>query len=288
MDYLKIANALNDANDEVLASAMVAWYKLFKKGDVIIDKTDMNSFDLEGFISWLKDVLDEIIFSKEIDSLAWWKEPEAKKECKYLLICDDDIRYVDNLCRYIAYNTDDIKIGCYTDKDDLADSVEEPDLILISEDFRSAIPERMKNAEVIFLSEEDTDEPTSLYKFSAMDDFMAKLMEKINKPQFVLDMHDDWQYDSDDTCSVMVSGLAEIVGAPKIPTRAYRDEYAILNYADEKVVYVAYVDTFPDGSKEGTKLSVTNNGKLYYNAIARQGGKRFSDFIKECKEGNYV
>ena len=64
------------ADDIQFAETMVLMYIRNQKDSEKIELTaeDLRSFDTKEFAKWIKDTLDEILFSKEIDTYAWWKE----------------------------------------------------------------------------------------------------------------------------------------------------------------------------------------------------------------------
>lgn len=79
----EMVNFLHTGDELEFAELFVKYYKVVKSGDDLttaedIDLTadDMNTFDLDGFLEYMKNVLGEIIFSEEIESSAWWKQEE--------------------------------------------------------------------------------------------------------------------------------------------------------------------------------------------------------------------
>ena len=66
----------NGATDVEFAETMVAWYLLQtnSKENNKLTKKIMRDFDTEACAKLMKDILDEILFSEEIDSSAWWKQ----------------------------------------------------------------------------------------------------------------------------------------------------------------------------------------------------------------------
>ena len=75
MDNREIAAYLINLTDEEFAETFVLMKKMWKeeRDDVALEKKDMLEFDIASFVRWLESVLDEIIFSEEIDASAWWK-----------------------------------------------------------------------------------------------------------------------------------------------------------------------------------------------------------------------
>ena len=69
---------VNDANDEEYAEALVLTYIGWKHGLLKttseLTKEDMLTADTQAIADMVKETLDEILFSKDIDSCAWWKE----------------------------------------------------------------------------------------------------------------------------------------------------------------------------------------------------------------------
>ena len=88
LDNREVAEWLNNADgngasDEDFVETMVFMYlinKGTKKPDENLTESDMRSFDTKEFTKWLKDVMDEILFSDEIDSSAWWKQNDQEKD----------------------------------------------------------------------------------------------------------------------------------------------------------------------------------------------------------------
>ncbi len=84
MGMTELAQFLSSPNgesctDEEFAELMVRLYGSQKDSSFAtkrLSKEDMTNFDTDSFTKWLKNVLDEIIFSEEIDSSAWWKQEE--------------------------------------------------------------------------------------------------------------------------------------------------------------------------------------------------------------------
>ena len=79
MDIREMAVWLTErATDEEFAEFFVLYYKIFKTGnlDVELTKEDMVNADVDGIMKSIKDSVDEIIFSEEVDVSAWWKRKE--------------------------------------------------------------------------------------------------------------------------------------------------------------------------------------------------------------------
>lgn len=69
-----------DASDEEFAEFLILAYKIWNSGDrnTTLTKEDMQNADIEAITSTLKNILDEIIFSDEMDTSCWWKESTEK------------------------------------------------------------------------------------------------------------------------------------------------------------------------------------------------------------------
>ena len=84
MTMTEIVNELLTC-DEIDCAQIFVWYwkavntngGLALAHEVDVTADDMNNFDLEGFTKHIHDVLDEIIFSEEIEDSAWWKGEQA-------------------------------------------------------------------------------------------------------------------------------------------------------------------------------------------------------------------
>ena len=74
-----LANINQEGADDIqFAETMVMLYKIQQADTEEIDHInitaeDIKKFDIEGFTDWLKETLNEIINSDEVDSSAWWK-----------------------------------------------------------------------------------------------------------------------------------------------------------------------------------------------------------------------
>lgn len=69
-----LANADKPCTDEEFAEAMVfLWRYHNHMEDRELTEEDMKDFDVGTFTDWIRDCLNEILFSDEICSLAWWK-----------------------------------------------------------------------------------------------------------------------------------------------------------------------------------------------------------------------
>ena len=76
-----LSSASGECSDEEFAELMVRIYRSLddpKLATKPLTKEDMIGFNTDEFAKWIKNVLDEIIFSKEIDASAWWKQKEMK------------------------------------------------------------------------------------------------------------------------------------------------------------------------------------------------------------------
>ena len=81
-----VVNYLTECDDEQFTEVFALYWKLrnvnknaseqLRAEDIVLNADDME-FDVNELVTHLKDSLDEIIFSDDIDSSAWWKE---KKE----------------------------------------------------------------------------------------------------------------------------------------------------------------------------------------------------------------
>lgn len=79
MDIREMAVWLAErAIDEEFAEFFVLYYKIFKTGnlDVELTKEDMVNADVDSIMKSIKDSVNEIIFSEEVDASAWWKQEE--------------------------------------------------------------------------------------------------------------------------------------------------------------------------------------------------------------------
>ena len=69
---------VNDASDEEYAEALVLTYIRWKHGvpktTSELTKEDMLAADTQAIADMVKEALDEILFSEDIDPCAWWKE----------------------------------------------------------------------------------------------------------------------------------------------------------------------------------------------------------------------
>ncbi len=82
----EVARWLMDGGDNAIdvefAETFVLMYKIYKEkpGDkeISLTKEDMTEADTQAIANMVKAILDEVLFSKEIDSSAWWKQEEKK------------------------------------------------------------------------------------------------------------------------------------------------------------------------------------------------------------------
>ena len=81
MDIRELATWLvnadgNGASDEEFAETVILMHKIWKTGNpnVEITKEDMLEANTATIASHLKEWLDEIIFSTEMDPSCWWKD----------------------------------------------------------------------------------------------------------------------------------------------------------------------------------------------------------------------
>lgn len=78
-------NYLINATDDEYAEFFVKFIKLIKidpdgttdADEISIDKDDMRNFNLDDVKKYITTALDEIIFSDDICSSAWWKGEQA-------------------------------------------------------------------------------------------------------------------------------------------------------------------------------------------------------------------
>lgn len=71
------------ASDEEFAETFVLLYlknQSHWKKAVSLSADDMKNFSTEKFAKWMKSCLDEIIFSEDIDTSAWWKKTEEDED----------------------------------------------------------------------------------------------------------------------------------------------------------------------------------------------------------------
>ena len=75
MDSIKIANQLLDCDDVEFAEVFIAWFKMWC-GDKItyLSKADMTGADVDVITAKINDILNEILFSTEVVTHAWWKK----------------------------------------------------------------------------------------------------------------------------------------------------------------------------------------------------------------------
>ena len=64
------------ASDEEFAETIILAYKIWKTGNprVKLTKEDMINADTETIASNIKEILNEVIFSDEMDPSCWWKD----------------------------------------------------------------------------------------------------------------------------------------------------------------------------------------------------------------------
>ena len=84
MSRNEIVDFLLTGDELDFAQIFVKYWKVATSSDeytgadkVDLTADDMNHFDLDGFIDHMRCVLDEVIFSEEIEASAWWKEKRA-------------------------------------------------------------------------------------------------------------------------------------------------------------------------------------------------------------------
>lgn len=85
MSMNEIVDILMTADEIEVAEMFVKFWKLMdvdpngttSAGEIDVTADDMNHFDLDGFLKFLKVFLGEIIFSEEIEASAWWKGEQA-------------------------------------------------------------------------------------------------------------------------------------------------------------------------------------------------------------------
>lgn len=80
MNTFEMAKALNNATDEEYAEVFAYLNRFYKAKGIVenedrITKAEMD-FDTYDLCKWIRKSLQEIIFSEEIDSSAWWKDDE--------------------------------------------------------------------------------------------------------------------------------------------------------------------------------------------------------------------
>ena len=68
----------NGATDEEFAEFFVLYNKIYRTGNpyATLEKEDMVNADVDSIMKSIKDPVDEIIFSEEVDISAWWKQKE--------------------------------------------------------------------------------------------------------------------------------------------------------------------------------------------------------------------
>lgn len=89
----EVAKYLKNTTDEEFVESIVLWYmyqKEEKSEEEALTKEDMQAVDTEKIAAFIKSILDEIIFSDEIDSSAWWKKQEDQN-----IACAKAMVYID-------------------------------------------------------------------------------------------------------------------------------------------------------------------------------------------------
>ena len=77
-----LSSPSGECSDEEFAELMVRMYKSQNDPEFAtkpLTKEDMTGFNTEEFANWIKNALDEIIFSEEIDTSAWWKQEDINE-----------------------------------------------------------------------------------------------------------------------------------------------------------------------------------------------------------------
>lgn len=74
MDSIKIAQQLIDCDDVEFAEIFVAWYKNWTGDPRKVTVEDMRKADVNVIADKIRDILDEVIYSKEVCTSAWWKK----------------------------------------------------------------------------------------------------------------------------------------------------------------------------------------------------------------------
>ena len=77
-----LSSASGECSDEEFAELMVRMYRSKDDPEFAtkpLTKEDMIGFNTEEFARWIKNVLDEIIFSEEIDKSTWWKKEDRNE-----------------------------------------------------------------------------------------------------------------------------------------------------------------------------------------------------------------
>lgn len=72
------------ASDEEFAETLILAQKMrqTQNRDTFLTADDMNNADTADISGHIKDCLDEILFSEEMDSSCWWKAKKAEKRKK--------------------------------------------------------------------------------------------------------------------------------------------------------------------------------------------------------------
>lgn len=97
MDIREMAVWLTErATDEEFAEFFVLYYKIFKTGnlDVELTKEDMANADIDEIVRYaIKNPIEEILFSEEVDASAWWKHLDPTGELTEALRPKKGIKY---------------------------------------------------------------------------------------------------------------------------------------------------------------------------------------------------
>lgn len=117
MDVKEIGKYLGDVtagncSDEEFAEAMVYIYRFAHGNDKDLTAAEMNSFDVKEFTKWLGDILDEIIYSTECDTSAWWKKDIEEPNYKVNYISGHSLKIAVQLVH--ARNEDDAVDKAFT------------------------------------------------------------------------------------------------------------------------------------------------------------------------------
>ena len=78
MDVQKIINDLNDCTDEEFTEVFVGWYKNWTGDPTPLIAEEMRKADVNVIADKIRDILEEVIHSKEICTSAWRKKKATR------------------------------------------------------------------------------------------------------------------------------------------------------------------------------------------------------------------
>ncbi len=109
-----------------------------------------------------------------------------------------------------------------------------------------------------------------------------------------VDMTDDWQYDDDGTCSVMINGLEGFacnffqVDLDDQYPDGWVNTYVIIDPTEKKVIRVLFtLDLNSEDENDGRELllAITNPAEMeaLYRRLEESGGREFVSFINSVE-----